>query len=311
MSLKTHQVNNDGDVLLRKIVSTTPIPLSDAGDKEAAASADPKRLRLGVCLDTETTGVDPMTDTVIEIALVPFAFFVVDEGPFPGEVVAVGQPLVALQDPGAPLSAEIQAITGLTDADVTGQVIDWAEVRGLLSEADVVIAWNAGFDRKLVDRAIEVAGLPFLEKVWGCAMADLSWPDAPGHSASKPLATVCAWYGGFWFDAHRALIDTVATLRLLAHTGRAGELLAVADQPAYEVHAVGSPFATKDLLKARKYTWDGTVKTWWKAVAGKEEAKREVQWLASDVYQRSLESVKLIPGLLKKRPATLRHSYKG
>lgn len=309
MALADHPVNKAGDVLLRKI--DVDVPFVQTAEALDAVAADRSRVRFGVCLDTETTGTDPTKDAIVEIALVPFAFFVADEGRFAGEVLSVGEPLVEVQDPGAPLSAEIQAVTGLTDADVKGKSADWGAVYSLLSEANLVVAWNAGFDRKLVDRTLEAAGFPFLEKVWGCAMADLDWPEAPGHSTAKPLATVCAWYGCFWFDAHRALVDAVATLLLLKHTRRAGELLAKADRPAYEVHAVGSAFAVKGLLKANKYLFDGTAKTWWKPVSDKEEARQEIRWLASDVYLRPLEAVLLVPGLLKKRPAHLRHSYKG
>ncbi|WP_244498511.1 exonuclease domain-containing protein [Aureimonas ureilytica] len=53
----------------------------------------------------------------------------------------------ALQQPSAPITAEITRITGITDEMAAGQRIDLDTVESFIETADLVIAHNARFDR--------------------------------------------------------------------------------------------------------------------------------------------------------------------
>jgi len=55
-------------------------------------------------------------------------------------------------------------------------------------------------------------------------------------------------------------------------------------QKSYTIYAIGSPFDTKDTLKARSYRWDGDKKCWHITVTGDESLKAEVAWLKNSVY---------------------------
>ncbi|MEY3486945.1 MAG: hypothetical protein RL075_950, partial [Pseudomonadota bacterium] len=72
-------------------------------------------------LDTETTGLNPARDKVVELALLRVT---VD--------LATGQPVGAVQvydgleDPGMPMPEEITVITGITDDMLRGQALDEA-----------------------------------------------------------------------------------------------------------------------------------------------------------------------------------------
>jgi DNA polymerase-3 subunit epsilon len=50
------------------------------------------------------------------------------------------------------------------------------------------------------------------------------------------------------------------------------------------VKAFGSPFETKDKLKARGYRWDAEARVWYTAVKSVEALDAEADWLKSEVY---------------------------
>ncbi|MBP6720440.1 MAG: DNA polymerase III subunit epsilon, partial [Rhodoferax sp.] len=94
-----------------------------------------------VVLDTETTGLNHATDKIIELALLR-----VDVDTATGLPVGEVSVYDGLEDPGRPVSAEIQAITGISTDMVKGKHLDEALIATLLSNVDLVIAHNAAFD---------------------------------------------------------------------------------------------------------------------------------------------------------------------
>ena len=54
-------------------------------------------VRKGLFVDTETTGLDPARDEIIELAMVPFTYGL------DGQVYAVGEPFQQLREPGKPI----------------------------------------------------------------------------------------------------------------------------------------------------------------------------------------------------------------
>jgi DNA polymerase-3 subunit epsilon len=232
-------------------------------------------LSVGAVVDVETTGLDREADRIIELAVQRFRYDAM------GRIVEVGQPRVWREDPGRPIDEHITRLTGLTDADVAGQSIDEAEALAILRSAKVIVAHNAAFDRPFIDRRLpEIAGKP-----WGCSMADLDWRALgfEGRGLSH-LLMQCGWF----YEAHRAENDILALLYLLAHQVSDGEtvlkkLVSCAEQSTWRVHAIDSPFDSKDRLKARGYRWDGVMKHWWREVPH-AELEAEQAWLRSDVY---------------------------
>ena len=223
-------------------------------------------------LDVETTSLSPYTGKIIELAIL-LAFM--DEA---GEIAAHLGPWSWLEDPGAPLSQETTAITGLTDADVAGQAIDDARVEALLGRADWVAAHHAAFDIKWIDeRYPRLRGKP-----WACSMAELPWREWGYEGRGlQPLL----WQHGLFSNAHRAGDDVWALMNLMTQR-RADQhgddrsylsmLIENASSPSIRVEAHGAPYAAKDLLRERGYRWDANVRVWWKLVdlgeLGAEEA---------------------------------------
>jgi len=232
-------------------------------------------LSVGAVVDVETPGLDRQSDKIIELAVQRFRYDAL------GRIVEVGQPRVWREDPGRPLDPFTTKLTGLTDADLAGQSIDEEAAVSLLSSASVIVAHNAAFDRPFIDRRPPaVAG-----KAWGCSMADLDWLDLGFEGAKlSHLLSQCGWF----YEAHRAENDVLALLYFLAHQAKDGEtilkkLLACAETSTWRVHAVDSPFDSKDLLKARGYRWDAAMRFWWREVPH-AELEAEQAWLKTDVY---------------------------
>lgn len=236
---------------------------------------DRSSLMVGCALDVETTGLDHRADRVIELAMQRFLV-----GP-DGSIVETGLPRRWLEDPGRPLPPEITRITGLVDADVSGRAIQDAEATSILNDVDFVVAHNAAFDRKFVERRLpDAVGRP-----WCCSIADVDWR---GHGFEGTSLSHLLLQAGWFYRAHRASDDVDALIRLLDHRFDDGAtvvsgMIATARQETWRLEAVGAPFAAKDLLKARGYRWDPAARLWWREIA-KRELETETDWAAAAIY---------------------------
>ncbi|MBN2971246.1 3'-5' exonuclease [Roseomonas aeriglobus] len=251
--------------LLRRL--KLPAGQTGAGSLEAT--------RVGIAIDTETTGLGP-DDRIIELAVRRFRF---DED---GVIVAIDQPYSWLEDPGRPLDPDVSRLTGLVDAELAGQALDEEAAMKLLRSAEFVVAHNAGFDRKVLERRLpQAAGL-----AWACSCAEVDWR-AAGFEGGRSLGWLLVQIHRF-HGAHRAGDDVDALIALLRHelpTGRTAlaEMLESARAPSWRFRAVGAAFDAKDALKARGYRWDGERRCWWREVAnGARDAESE--WLEVHVY---------------------------
>ncbi len=228
-------------------------------------------------LDTETTGLDASRDRIMELALLS-----VDVETAMGLPTGRVEVYDGLEDPGMPIPAEIQALTGITSEMVRGQRIDEQRVAAMLNGADLVLAHNAGFDRPFAE-----ARLPqFAQLPWACSFADLDWKKE-GRSSAK--LTQLAMELGWFYDAHRAEMDCHALLAVLSHPLSSGQtglacLLAAFGQASYRLQATAAPFEAKDLLKARGYRWDGTARVWHTRLGGEAGLQAECDWLKAEVY---------------------------
>ena len=107
---------------------------------------DGSETRRGLYVDVETTGLSTMNDEIIELGMVPF-----DYG-LDGRIFEIHQPFQSFNEPEAPIEAEITKITGIDQSMVQGHKIDIEQVDQFLSNADIIIAHNASFDRRFLER---------------------------------------------------------------------------------------------------------------------------------------------------------------
>ncbi len=243
------------------------------------------RTRLGLFVDTETTGLDPLRDEIIELAMAPFTYG--DDG----QIYAVGEPFQQLREPSKPIPPEITAITGIDDAMVAGKSIDPQAVSSFAAPAALVIAHNAAFDRKFLERYCET----FNTKPWACSMREIDWA-GEGYEGTK-LAYL-ANGAGFFYERHRATHDCMAAIELLArvhpNSGRTGlaQLLDRARRPSWRIWAENSPFDLKDVLKARGYRWNGegnaAPRAWFIDVPQEARAEEEA-FLKAEIYRREID----------------------
>ena len=231
-----------------------------------------------IVLDTETTGLDAKNERIIELAMLSV---LVDTTT--GQPVGPVTTYESFEDPGKPIPPAITEITGIDDSMVRGQRIDDARVAELVQAADLIVAHNAGFDRPFVEARLPV----FATRAWNCSFAGIDWK-AQGSGSAK--LEFLAHERGWFYDAHRALVDCHALLQVLAtplKNGQSGlqQLLQGASNTRYKLRATGAPFEAKDALKARGYRWDNENRVWWTTLMGQAAAlQQEADWLKANAY---------------------------
>lgn len=156
-----------------------------------------------VAFDTETTGLMPARERVVEVSGVRFTL---------DRELAQFESLV---DPGMPIPAGASRVHGIHDADVQGQPSIGAVLPGFMEfcAGAVVVAHNAEFDvnflaHEAVRHAVKLAPLPVLDTV---EIARSLRPDLPNHK----LETVSRALGCASPTYHRALADSQTLMHSL------------------------------------------------------------------------------------------------
>jgi DNA polymerase III subunit epsilon len=231
-------------------------------------------IRVGV-LDTETTGLNPATDKLLELA-----FVFVEICATTGKLLHIEPPLSWCEDPQEPLCDDIARLTGLTDVALAGQQFDERVIYAALEDVQAIVAHHAAFDFPFVKRRFPALSLP-----WVCSLKDIQW-DAFGLGAGgKSIGALLTESGFFMADAHRAGPDSWALavlLVMLASDGRTrlAHLIQAAQRPTHRLWAKGAPFAIKDCLKAAGYRWNQTQRAWC-FESDSERIDHERNWLIS------------------------------
>ena len=241
--------------------------------------------KTGILLDVETTGLDQRKDEVIELGMVKFDYLP------DGRIASIKNVFSSFNEPSEPIPLEVTTLTGITNEMVAGQRIDETAVSSFAEEAVIVIAHNAGFDRKFAERYWPI----FQRKAWGCSATEVAWRK---HGFEGSRLGYLLNGAGFFHQAHRAVDDCHALLEILAlelpttGTPALAVLLAQARKKTMRVWAEQSPFDLKDTLKRRGYRWsdgnDGRPRSWYVDV---EECKLddEIAFLRTEIYLRNME----------------------
>jgi ATP-dependent DNA helicase DinG len=152
-----------------------------------------------VVCDLETTGLDPLTDRIIEIGIVRVQ---------QGEIAATYHTMV---NPGIPLPLKIKRITGIDDCDLVNArpiTVVMNDVIDFIGD-DAIVGHNIRFDLDFLSAAY---GLPFNNPHYDTVeLARLVLPDAPSHR----LEALCAALNIETAGSHRALSDAMATAHLM------------------------------------------------------------------------------------------------
>lgn len=159
-----------------------------------------KGLQNYVCLDLETTGLNPKKDRIIEIGLVK-----VREG-------KVVDRFSTLLDPRQKLEKKVEEITGIKEEELKGKPLlkeVLPDVLEFLGE-EVLLGHSVLFDYSFLKRACTNEKIPFERKaIDTLKIARKVVTDCE----SKSLESLCSHYG-IEYKAHRALSDACATVKL-------------------------------------------------------------------------------------------------
>ncbi|MCQ8781558.1 3'-5' exonuclease [Mangrovibrevibacter kandeliae] len=245
-----------------------------------APKPDGDLLRLGIIVDTETTGLDPMSDEIVELAALAFTY----DSSGIRDVVGTFE---GLRQPSRPMSAEAVRLTGLTDEALAGNAINAASLEAFVRPASLIVAHNAAFDRSFAVRA-----WPFFSgSPWACSFVDVDWKrlGTDGAKLGHLLGSI-----GIFHDAHRALWDCHALLEVLAAPRYAGadgafaQIVRASSAEMFEIRAEGSPFSARDVLKSAGYRWDrggpGRKKSWFKIV-NSSQVSSEVHFCRYEIFR--------------------------
>ena len=153
-----------------------------------------------VCIDLETTGLNPKRDRIIEIGAVKVR---------DGKVVETFQQLI---DPKQQLEERVEELTGIKSEELEGQPTI-QEVLPALQEflgEDVLLGHRVLFDYSFLKRTFTNEKIPFERK--GIDTLKLARQFVT-DCESKKLESLCKHYG-IKQQAHRALSDAQATVEL-------------------------------------------------------------------------------------------------
>lgn len=253
-------------------------------------------------IDLETTGLDFQSDKIIEIGLISIVFNL-EEG-----IIGLRHQYTAMQDPGEPLTVKIQEITGLTDAQLASQSIDWHEVLKILMQSDYVVCHNSSFDR----RFLEAATPDFIqEKIkqmsFGCTLNGIDW----NHHGflSQKLVDLNSRLK-FRYPAHRALNDCWATINLLRQVpGALNELIADIHQDKTLIFVTGTTYNQSSDLKAQRFSYssgDGASGMYWYKYENVSALPATKEWLDRVIFKEEGFSDGLL--CIEHIPATDRYS---
>ncbi|WP_439410157.1 3'-5' exonuclease [Bradyrhizobium sp. DASA03076] len=244
-----------------------------------------QEVRTGILLDTETTGLDCAKDEIIELGMVKFDYAA------DGRILGVRDTFSAFNEPSAPISAEVTALTGITSEMVAGHKFDDAAVTAFVESAVITIAHNSAFDRKFAERYWPV----FEHKAWGCSMSEIDWRR---HGFAGAQLGYLLNGAGYFHHAHRAVDDCHALLEVLAFelptmgSSALALLLETARKPTMRVWAEQTAFELKDSLKRRGYRWndgsDGRPKSWFRDV-DETALDDEIAFLRAEIYMQDVE----------------------
>lgn len=212
-------------------------------------------IKRALIIDTETTGLDPQKDKVIEVACILYDL------EFAAPIASFASLIQADSNEAAGTNHIPPKL--LKDAPAAPEV--WGTVdRDFFQRADVVLAHNASFDRAFVPKFRS----QLLGKPWVCTMNHVEWPQP---CSSKSLAAIALTHGVGIVQAHRALADCDIIARLLTRVYEMGtgpsfdlqRIIANAMRPRVKVVA-RVLYEQRDLAKQAGFTWDTEHKIWWR-----------------------------------------------
>lgn len=197
-------------------------------------------------LDTETTGLDPASASLIEVGVVIYDVAI-------GAVVEERSELVRASDNPA---FDVNGIPVPLVVEARGRdvVVGWVVELAKRHDVACVVAHNAAFDRKWLPELHHLA--------WVCSKEDIVWPHA---RKGGRLCALVADEGAAWSRWHRALSDCLAISVVLDRLRDRGVNLVALFEAALQPRTAYKVFCTfeqKDQVKALGGAWNAEARRW-------------------------------------------------
>ncbi len=213
--------------------------------------------------DTETTGIDPLTEQIVQVGAVLW------DTEAKTKKAKVKLDMLIFGEHIGPLSAEVTQIHGITDADLHAYGYSFQDVMAMLHEsildpADAILAHNGNlFDRVLYEHNCKRLGVnpEALDKLWIDSTCDIEFPE---HIKTRKLVHLAAEHGFVNPFPHDALCDVLTMLKI-ADLYPWDSAVRYAKSPTLTIRAMVS-FDQKELAKKQAFRWDGASKQWLKSI---------------------------------------------
>lgn len=164
-------------------------------------------------LDTETTGLDPVQDELLQVGIINSD----------GEVL-YNRYLKPIKNQSWPEAEAVNRISPAMVANAPTVDEERDTIAAILATADVILGYNVSFDVSF----LQAAGIPVPERTGNpppCTYEDVMdrfapiygvWSEYHGDYRWQSLGTAAHWYGYTWPDgeAHDAIADCKATLHV-------------------------------------------------------------------------------------------------
>jgi DNA polymerase-3 subunit epsilon len=215
-------------------------------------------MRNVLIVDTETTGLDPAVDRVIEIGAILYSL----EAASPLACVSYLLRSENATNPAASVNRIPEAALRYVDhLDV--QPLAFRLLDEMAKSAACILAHNAAFDRSFL------AGLGYFpDRPWICTKEDLAWPRQSKPGASLVVLALDHDLGVAY--AHRALADCDLIARLLTRCHELGHdlpaMLERAARPKLTYRALVD-YKRRELAKAHGFQWQPDAQIWARRIA--------------------------------------------
>lgn len=235
-----------------------------------------KDLKL-LIIDTETSGLDPATNQVIELGAILYSV------EYQTPLHQISTLLRAPNNPAQTINRiPPQALHGVSQS-LQAKVLEiFAE---MVQEASYVIAHNVEFDSQWFNghplpQLINSRGLV----PWLCTMDDFKWPLQT--KSRESLVNLALQHGIGVSTAHRALTDCLLIAALFDRMENLAEMLTYALRPKKQFKAEVS-YQDKQLAKDAGFKWEADKKIWTRRMADEDtlELPFEVSPLCSDAAE--------------------------
>jgi DNA polymerase-3 subunit epsilon len=194
-------------------------------------------------LDTETTGLDPTTDSLVEVGAILFSV------PHRAVVHQVSFLLPCTENPAQHVNGIVPELTTWLPVNAIPLFLDLAR------HADAFIAHNAAFDAAFIDPLLT----PALHSIpWICTCESIRWP---GLRLNPSLTDLALAYGVPVWAAHRALTDCTYLAHVLQRDPKLERHLIQGLKPRRLVIAQVS-YDQREQAKAAGFRWDPAAKQW-------------------------------------------------